>query len=242
MLQSLVDLNFVVKILRHWYGARPLLILADEVGRSDDEGLARQRLCQLMDSWAGQVSVVMSAFSDYEGAVNMFNASIRTVEFQILIVLGTDTFNCFQSVLTVWDRNRTKNAILAYRISLAWGATAGYARAVQYLTAELNKTRFKGPSGGSIMGCIAKLGDMGVNLPPQFRADELEARAGGTARDVGLTGLPLPAAGSSQPHQVTAAGHIPGKRAGGGEANLTTEAFYANSRSLACGLLVRELV
>ena len=141
--------------------------------------------------------VVMSAFSDYEGAVNMFNASIRTVEFQILIVLGTDTFNCFQSVLTVWDRNRTKNAILAYRISLAWGATAGYARAVQYLTAELNKTRFKGPSGGSIMGCIAKLGDMGVNLPPQFRADELEARAGGTARDVGLTGLPLPAAGSS---------------------------------------------
>ena len=41
MLQSLVDLNFVVKILRHWYGARPLLILADEVGRSDDEGLAR---------------------------------------------------------------------------------------------------------------------------------------------------------------------------------------------------------
>ncbi|CAE7465127.1 unnamed protein product, partial [Symbiodinium sp. CCMP2456] len=31
MLQSLVDLNFVVKILRHWYGARPLLILADEV-------------------------------------------------------------------------------------------------------------------------------------------------------------------------------------------------------------------
>ena len=175
MLQSLVDLNFVVKILRHWYGARPLLILADEVGRSDDEGLARQRLCQLMDSWAGQVSVVMSAFSDYEGAVNMFNASIRTVEFQILIVLGTDTFSRFQSVLTVWDRNRTKNAILAYRISLAWGATAGYARAVQYLTAELNKTRFKGPSGGSIMGCIAKLGDMGVNLPPQFRADELEA-------------------------------------------------------------------
>ena len=175
MLQSLVDLNFVVKILRHWYGARPLLILADEVGRSDDEGLARQRLCQLMDSWAGQVSVVMSALSDYEGAVNMFNSSMRTVEFQILIVLGTDTFSRFQSVLTVWDRNRTKNAILAYRISLAWGATAGYARAVQYLTAELNKTRFKGPSGGSIMGCIARLGDMGVNLPPQFRADELEA-------------------------------------------------------------------
>ncbi|CAE7453351.1 unnamed protein product [Symbiodinium sp. CCMP2592] len=175
MLQSLVDLNFVVKILRHWYGARPLLILADEMGRSDDEGLARQRLCQLMDSWAGQVSVVMSALSDYEGAVNMFNASIRPVEFQILIVLGTDTFSRFQSVLTVWDRNKTKNAILAYRISLAWGATAGYARAVQYLTAELNKARFKGPSGGSIMGCIAKLGDMGVNLPPQFRADELEA-------------------------------------------------------------------
>ena len=239
MLQSLVDLNFVVKILRRWYGARPLLILADEVGRSDDEGLARQRLCQLMDSWAGQVSVVMSAFSDYEGAVNMFNASIRTVEFQILIVLGTDTFNCFQSVLTVWDRNRTKNAILAYRISLAWGATAGYARAVQYLTAELNKTRFKGPSGGSIMGCIAKLGDMGSEPPTPIQG----RRAGGTARDVGLTGLPLPAAGSSQPHQVTAAGHIPGKRAGGGEANLTTtEAFYANSRSLACGLLVRELV
>eukprot|EP00439_Symbiodinium_sp_Y106_P010745 s9237_g1.t1 len=110
----------------------------------------------------------MSAFSDYEGAVNMFNASIRTVEFQILIVLGTDTFSRFQSVLTVWDRNRTKNAILAYSISLAWGATAGYARAVQYLTAELT-------SGGSIMGCIAKLGDMGVNLPRQFRADELEA-------------------------------------------------------------------
>ncbi|OLP84351.1 hypothetical protein AK812_SmicGene34770 [Symbiodinium microadriaticum] len=131
MLQSLVDLNFVVKILRHWYGARPLLILADEVGRSDDEGLARQRLCQLMDSWAGQVSVVMSALSDYEGAVNMFNTSMRTVEFQILIVLGNDTFSRFQSVLTVWDRNRTKNAILAYRISLAWGATAGYARAVQ---------------------------------------------------------------------------------------------------------------
>ena len=57
---------------------------SDEVAKSDDEGLVRNRLCQLMDSWAGQVHVVMSALSDYEGAVDMFNTSNRKVEFQIL--------------------------------------------------------------------------------------------------------------------------------------------------------------
>ena len=77
MLASLVNLDFAVKILRHLYGARPLVILADEVGRSDDEGLIRNRLCQLMDSWAGQVYVVMSALSDYEGVVDTFNESKR---------------------------------------------------------------------------------------------------------------------------------------------------------------------
>eukprot|EP00439_Symbiodinium_sp_Y106_P067874 s2232_g11.t1 len=176
MLASLVNLDFAVKILRHLYGARPLVILADEVGRSDDEGLIRNRLCQLMDSWAGQVYVVMSALSDYEGVVDMFNESKRKVELQILPALGVDTFDKFQSVLTDLDRgsrSNTKKAILRYRIGLAWGATAGYARAVEYLTAHLRNSN--GLSGGSVSGAIAEIGEMGTNLPPRFKAEELEA-------------------------------------------------------------------
>ena len=178
MLASIVNLDFAVEILRHWYGARPLVILADEVGKSDDEGFVRNRLCQLMDSWAGQVHVVMSALSDYEGALGMFNTSNREVGFQILTVLGVDAFNRFQSVLTDLDKgsgNNTKKAILSYRISLAWGATAGYARAVEKLTAHLRSS--DGLSSGSVIGSIVKLGDLGMetNLPPRFRADELEA-------------------------------------------------------------------
>ncbi|CAE7904553.1 unnamed protein product, partial [Symbiodinium sp. KB8] len=178
ILASLVNLNFVVKILRYWYGARPLVILADEVGKSDDEGRVRNRLCQLMDSWAGQVYVVMSALSDYEGTLGMFNKSNREVEFQILPVLGVDTFDKFQSVLTDLDRDsrsNTQKAILRYRIGLAWGATAGYARAVEKLTDHLRSP--DGLSSGSVIGSIAKLGELGMDmsLPPRFKAEELEA-------------------------------------------------------------------
>eukprot|EP00439_Symbiodinium_sp_Y106_P023354 s8396_g2.t2 len=189
MLASIVNLDFAVEILRHWYGARPLVILADEVGRSDVEGLVRNRLCQLMDAWAGQVYVAMSALSNYKRAVDMFNKSYRRVEFLISIVLGTDTFDRFQSVLTVLDGNKTKKAILAYRISLAWGATASYARAVEYLTAHLQSSG--GLSRGSVTGSIAKIGEMGTNLSPRFKEEELEA----VLKSMGLSGLPLPAAG-----------------------------------------------
>ncbi|CAE7380099.1 unnamed protein product [Symbiodinium sp. CCMP2592] len=175
MLACLDDLDFAVEILHHWYGTRPLVILADEVGRSD-EGLVRNRLCELMDAWAGQVYVAMSALSNYQRAVDIFSKSKRKVEFQILPVLGVDTFNKFRSVLTDLDkgsRSNTKKAILSYRIGLAWGATAGYARAVEYLTALLRDSN--GLSSGSVTGSIAKIGEMGTNLPPGFRAPELEA-------------------------------------------------------------------
>ena len=55
-----IAIRLAVKILRKWYGDRPVVILADEVGKSKDEALVRQELCRAMDSWGGQVFVVMS--------------------------------------------------------------------------------------------------------------------------------------------------------------------------------------
>ena len=70
-----IDIRLAVKILRRWYGDRPVLILADEVGKSKHEALVRQELCRAMDLWGGQVFVVMSALSNYAGAREMFRGS-----------------------------------------------------------------------------------------------------------------------------------------------------------------------
>ena len=67
-------MRLAVKILRRWYGDRPVVILADEVGKSKDEGVACQELCRVMDSWGGQVFVVMSALTSYAAAAEMFRA------------------------------------------------------------------------------------------------------------------------------------------------------------------------
>ena len=44
-----IDIDLAVEILRSWYGDRPVVILADEVGKSKDEALVRQELCRAMD-------------------------------------------------------------------------------------------------------------------------------------------------------------------------------------------------
>ncbi len=74
-----LDMRLAVKILRSWYGDRPVVILADEVGKSKDEALVRQELCRAMDVWGGQVFVVMSALTSYAAAVEMFGGSNRKV-------------------------------------------------------------------------------------------------------------------------------------------------------------------
>ena len=60
-----------MKILRRWYGDRPVVILVDKVEKSKDEALVRQELCRAMDLWGGQVFVVMSALSNYAAAAEM---------------------------------------------------------------------------------------------------------------------------------------------------------------------------
>ena len=83
-----IDINLAVRILRTWYGDRPAVILADEVGKSNDEALVRQELCRTMDAWGGQVFVVMSALTNYAAAVEMFRGSNRAVYIYTLTVLG----------------------------------------------------------------------------------------------------------------------------------------------------------
>ena len=172
---SVGGVDLAVDILREWYGQRPVVILADEVGKSEDEAVVRRELCGAMDSWGSQVYVAMSALSKYQDVVNMFKESNRRVDILVLPPLGSDAFELFSSKLSELDAGETKKNILRYRIGLAWGATGGYARAIEIFVEYI---REKGFGAGMVMEAIENFQiQMGLPLPPKFTPDELESLA-----------------------------------------------------------------
>ncbi|CAK9081179.1 unnamed protein product [Durusdinium trenchii] len=171
-----IDINLAVKILRRWYGDRPVVILADEVGKSKDEALVRQELCRTMDAWGGQVFVMMSALSNYHAAMEMFRGSNRRVDICILTVLSTEAYDLFSAKLRELQQKQEKGIkgdILQYRISLAWGATGGYARAIEYM-AEYISNFAQGLKAGVVSRATGHLGTE-RSLPPMFSKEELES-------------------------------------------------------------------
>eukprot|EP00438_Fugacium_kawagutii_P006335 Skav217723 [mRNA] locus=scaffold308:82993:89695:- [translate_table: standard] len=170
-----IDIRLAVKILRTWYGDRPVVILADEVGKSNDEAFVRQELCRAMDSWGGQVFVVMSALSDYAAVKEMFRGSNRRVYILALTVLGTDACNLLSDKLKELQENQAgsiKKNILQYRISLAWGATGGYARAIEILVEYISNFA-KVLEAGVVSQATEYLTTVGP-LPRVFSTEELE--------------------------------------------------------------------
>ena len=172
-----IDIRLAVKILRRWYGDRPVVILADEVGKSKDEALVRQELCRTMDAWGGQVFVVMSSLSNYEAVVEMFRGSNRKVYVSTLTVLGTDAYDLFSTKLSELQQNQGEGinrGVLQYRISLCWGATGGYARAIEEM-AEYIREQPGGLETGVVSQATNLLVNEANNLPPMFSTDNLEA-------------------------------------------------------------------
>ena len=171
-----LGMRLAVKILRTWYGDRPVVILADEVGKSKDEALVRQELCRTMDTWGGQVFVVMSALTNYAAAVEMFRGQRRNVHIITLTVLGTDAYDLFSTKLSELQQNQAKGIkrnILEYKISLAWGATGGYARAIETMVEYISRLK-KGLEDGVVSSATAHLGKRGQPLPPRFCKEELQ--------------------------------------------------------------------
>ena len=170
---SEIDIRLAAPILRTWYGDRPIVILADEVGKSKDETLVRQELCRAMDSWGGQVFVVMSGLTNYEAVVKMFQGSQRQVYIYTLTVLGTQANDLLSQMLCELPQNRVINKkILEYRISLAWGATGGYARAIERL-AEYISQQPGGLEAGVVSQATTDLASYNA-LPSRFSVEELE--------------------------------------------------------------------
>ena len=170
-----LGMRLAVKILRTWYGDRPVVILADEVGKSKDEALVRQELCRTMNVWGGQVFVVMSALTNYAAAMEMFRGSNRRVHIITLTVLGTDAYDLFSTKLSELQQNQAKGIkrnILEYRISLCWGATGGYARAIETMVECISRLK-KGLEDGVVSRATARLGSVS-SLPPEFSNEELE--------------------------------------------------------------------
>ena len=171
-----IDINLAVRILRTWYGDRPVVILADEVGKSKDEALVRQELCRTMNVWGGQVFVVMSALTNYAAAMEMFRGSNRRVHIITLTVLGTDAYDLFSTKLSELQQNQAKGIkrnILEYRISLCWGATGGYARAIETVVKYIQQLA-EGLKAGIVSSATKDLGKRGQPLPPRFCKEELQ--------------------------------------------------------------------
>jgi hypothetical protein len=171
-----IAIRLAVKILRKWYGDRPVVILADEVGKSKDEALVRQELCRAMDSWGGQVFVVMSSLSNYAAAKEMFRGSQREVYIHTLTVLGTEAYDLFSAKLNELQQNQAKGIkrdILEYRISLAWGATGGYARAIEKMAIYISDFA-QGLEAGVVSRATTHLAEVN-NLPPMFSTGNLES-------------------------------------------------------------------
>ena len=165
-----IDIDLAVEILRAWYGDRPVVILADEVGKSKDEALVRQELCRAMDSWGGQVFVVMSSLCNYAAAKEMFRGSQREVYIHTLTVLGTEAYDLFSAKLNELQQNQAKGIkrdILEYRISLAWGATGGYARAIEKM-AKYIRDFAQGLEAGVVSRATTHLAEEVNNLPQCF--------------------------------------------------------------------------
>ena len=101
-----IDIYDAVKVLRSWYGDPPVVILADEVGKSKDEAFVRQELGRAMDALGSQVFVIMSALSNYYKAMEMFGSSNRRVYIFTLTVLGTDACDLFSAELTELNQNQ----------------------------------------------------------------------------------------------------------------------------------------
>ena len=170
-----IDINLAVRILRTWYGDRPVVILADEVGKSNDEALVRQQLCRTMDVWGGQVFVVMSALTNYAAAVEMFRGQRRNVHIITLTVLGTDAYDLFSTKLSELQQNQGEGinrGVLQYRISLCWGATGGYARAIEKIV-EYIQEMAEGLKAGIVSRATARLRSVS-SLPPEFSTEVLE--------------------------------------------------------------------
>ena len=171
-----IDIDLAVEILRSWYGDRPVVILADEVGKSKDEALVRQELCRAMDRWGGQIFVVMSGLTNYEAVVKMFRGSQREVCIHTLTVLGTEAYDLFSAKLNELQQNQAKGIkrdILEYRISLAWGATGGYARAIEKMAIYISDFA-QGLEAGVVSRAITHLAEVN-NLPPMFSTGNLES-------------------------------------------------------------------
>eukprot|EP00438_Fugacium_kawagutii_P020076 Skav216051 [mRNA] locus=scaffold6691:3846:5657:+ [translate_table: standard] len=167
-----IDID-AVEILRRWYGDRPVVILADEVGKSKDEALVRQELCRAMDRWGGQVFVVMSALTNYAAAMEMFRRSNRGVYISTLTVLGTDANDLLSQTLLHLPQNRgIKRCILEYRSALSWGATGGYARAIEEMAKYVSNSG-EGLRAGVVSGATEHLRTVGP-LPPEFSTKDLE--------------------------------------------------------------------
>ena len=167
-----IAIRLAVEILRRWYGDRPVVILADEVGKSKDEALVRQELCRTMDAWGGQVFVVMSALSNYAATVEMFRGSNREVYISTLTVLGTDTYKLFSAKLSELQQG-IKRYILEYRINLAWGATGGYPRAIEKMAKYISDCA-EGLKAGVVSRATGHLRTRS-SLPPMFSKEELES-------------------------------------------------------------------
>ncbi|CAJ1445768.1 unnamed protein product, partial [Effrenium voratum] len=169
------DPTFAVKLLRNWYGARPLVILADEVGKSEDEAAVRHCLCNSMDTWGGQAFVVMSALSEYDELKAMFNGSQRDYHILALRTLDCDTFRLFSAMLQKLNDKQNasvKRNILEYRIALAWGTTGGYARAVEILAEYIGRAELG--AGLVLKMALDHLAKVNHPLPPSFTLEVLE--------------------------------------------------------------------
>ena len=170
-----LGMRLAVKILRTWYGDRPVVILADEVGKSNDEALVRQELCRTMDVWGGQLFVVMSALTNYAAAVEMFRGQRRNVHIITLTVLCTDAYDLFSTKLSELQQNQGEGmnrGVLQYRVSLCWGATGGYARAIEKIV-EYIQEMAEGLKAGIVSRATAHLRSVS-SLPPEFSTEVLE--------------------------------------------------------------------
>ena len=83
----------------------------------------------------------------------------------VLPPLGSDSFDLFSTKLTQLA-GQTRHRILHYRIGLAWGATGGYARAIEIFVEYM---------AGMVMKVIENFQIQNLALPPKFTPDELES-------------------------------------------------------------------
>ena len=107
----------------------------------------------------------------------MFRGSQREVYIHTLTVLGTEAYDLFSAKLNELQQNQAKGIkrdILEYRISLAWGATGGYARAIEKM-AKYIRDFAQGLEAGVVSRATTHLAEEVNNLPPMFSTGNLES-------------------------------------------------------------------